>query len=346
MTMRSSLVLLAAYVSFGVAVSAAAADGVQIKLGERGLESLTYDGVEYVDPSGAGGFGFTGGGAALRGAAFETTPTATKVDGNTIVQTYPWGTLKAVYEANGEDLTCTATLQNTSGQALDGFRANVLQLNDRLVFRPGGGPHGSSVNMQWSYYFELNAGVSDGYNHATQQAPHVYWWVDYAAPFDKQAVKVMFADLTGTWDSGVNRIKTAAGDRWPVFVAGTSWEMPPPGKVEQQTVTVAIRFRRQDAALRPEADRLSMRVKQLEEPHAKPKPSPASAVSRLDEKRLLDPDWEKKQEPVDLDEPQAAAAKKEPELSPAKRAKLAQAERAAAHGAFEAALEKSLPSAD
>jgi len=63
MTMRSSLVLLTAYVSFGVAVSAAAADGVQIKLGERGLESLTYDGVEYVDPSGACRFGFTEGGS-------------------------------------------------------------------------------------------------------------------------------------------------------------------------------------------------------------------------------------------------------------------------------------------
>jgi hypothetical protein len=81
---------LAAAVAFGVAVSAAAADGVQIKLGERGLESLTYDGVEYVDPSGAGG------------AAFETKPTATKVDGNAVEQTYPWGTLTAVYEAKAE----------------------------------------------------------------------------------------------------------------------------------------------------------------------------------------------------------------------------------------------------
>jgi len=41
MTMRSLLVMLAAAVVLGVSSTAAAADGVQIKLGESGLESLT-----------------------------------------------------------------------------------------------------------------------------------------------------------------------------------------------------------------------------------------------------------------------------------------------------------------
>jgi hypothetical protein len=342
MNIRSSFILLAV----ALVLPATAADVVRIKLGERGLESLTYAGVEYVDPSGAGGLGFTGGGAVLRGAGgadFETTPTATQVDGDTILQTYPWGTLEAVYEAKDADLTCTATLRNTSGQVLDGFRANVLQLNDRLVFRPGGDPYGNGINMQWSHYFEFNAGARDGYNHMTQQAPHVYWWVDYAPPFDKQSVKVMFADLTGTWDTGVNRIKTDAGDRWPVFVAGTSWEMPPAGQVQERMVRVAIRFRKQDASLRPEVDRLYMRVKQLEAEQAKP--APKTAGPRLDDERLLDPDWEKKQAELDLDQPPAAAAEKQPVLSPAELAERLRAERAAAEKAFEAAYAQSLPSA-
>ena len=75
--MRHS-VWLAAAVALGIAAPATAADGVRIKLGARGLESLTYDGVEYVDPSGVGV------------AAFETKPTTTRVDGNTVEQTYPW----------------------------------------------------------------------------------------------------------------------------------------------------------------------------------------------------------------------------------------------------------------
>jgi hypothetical protein len=242
--------------------TALAADGVQIKVGRSGLQSLTYKGVEYVDSARAGGVGFTGAGAAPRAAKqddatlFAATPTSVTVDGTTVTQTYPWGTFVVAYEAQGADLSVTATLRNQSGKGLDGWRANVLQLNDRIVFRPGGDPHGNSINMQWSHYYELNAGLRKPYEHMTQQYPHVYWWVDYKAPFDKQSVKVMFADLTGTSDTGVNRIKTDHGDRWPVFVAASSWEMAPPGQVQQNTVKVAIRFRDQDPALRPAADQL------------------------------------------------------------------------------------------
>ncbi len=252
--------------------TALAKDLVAIKVGKTGLQSLTYKGVEYVDPTGAGAVGFTGAGAVPRPAkqedagVFVTTPTSVTVNGTTVTQTYPWGTFVVTYEAKGADLTVTATLRNESGKGLDGWRANVLQLNDRIVFRGGGDPHGNGINMQWSHYYELNANQRNVYQHSTQNYPHVYWWVDFAAPFDKQSVKIMFADLTGTWDTGVNRVKTDQGDRWPVFVAASSWEMAPPGRVQQNTVKVAIRFRDQDAQLRPLADQLYQKAQAAKGP--------------------------------------------------------------------------------
>jgi hypothetical protein len=329
---------------------ALAAEEVQIKVGESGLQSLIYKAVEYVDPAGAGALGFTGGGVGPRAAkkedtaVFVTTPVSVSVKETTVTQTYPWGTFVAAYEAKGADLTVTATLRNTSGKGLEGWRANVLQLNDRLVFRPGGDPHGNSIHMQWSHYFELNAGARDGYAHLTQQYPHVYWWVDSAAPFDKQAVKVMFANLTGTWDTGVNRVKTDRGDRWPVFVAATAWEMAPPGQVQQNTVKVAIRFRSQDPSLRPVVDELYMRAKGLEKAEQAGK-GPAKAPPRIDEERLLHPARERSQADIELDERPAAGAGNAPEQTPAQREARAKNEQAAAWAAFNAAYEKSMPSA-
>ncbi len=344
---------MAAMITAGLAWTAGAVvaeDLVAIKLGETGLQSLTYKGVEYVDPAGSGALGFTGAGALPRPAkqedagAFVTTPTSVTVDGTTVTQTYPWGTFAVAYEAKGADLTVTATLQNSSGKGLEGWRANVLQLNDRLVFRPGGDPHGNGIHMQWCHYYELNAGARDGYQHSTQNYPHVYWWVDFAAPFDRQAVKVMFADLTGTWDTGVNRVKTDRGDRWPVFVAAMPWEMAPPGQIQQNTVKVAIRFRDQDAALRAMVDKLYMRAKELEK--AEPaKPAQVSAPPRLDEARLLDPTREDSQVDIPLDEPSVDAAGKAPEQTSAELEAQAKLERAAAWAAFNAAYEQSMPSA-
>ena len=327
-----------------------AANEVQIKVGESGLQSLTYKGVEYVDPAGAGALGFTGAGVGPRAAkkedaaVFVTTPTSTKVDGTTVTQTYPWGTFVVAYEAKGADLTVTATLWNTAGKGLEGWRANVLQLNDRIVFRPGGDPHGFSLNMQWCHYFELNAGARDGYQHSSQNYPHVYWWVDYATPFDKQFVKVMFADLTGTWDTGVNRVKTDKGDRWPVFVAATAWEMAPPGQVQQNTIKVALRFRDQDAALRPLVNQLYQKAKGLEKAEAG-KPTPVSAQPRLDDEGSLDLKRAESKIDLDLDERPTAAAKPEAPTSPVELAARAKSEQAAAWAAFNAASEKSMPSA-
>ena len=347
-----------------------AEDLVRIKVSEAGLQSLTYRGVEYCDPGAAGAVGFTGAGAKPRAArqedavAFVTTPTSVKVDGTTVTQTYPWGTFVVAYEANGADLTVTATLRNTSGKGLEGWLANVLQLNDRLVFRPGGGPHGVSPNMQWCYYFELNAGARNEYQHSSQNYPHVYWWVDYAAPFDKQAVKVMFADLTGTWDTGVGRVKTDKGDRWPVFVAARAWEMAPPGKVQQNTVKVAIRFRDQDPELRPIVDKLYAQAKGAKKPEkaVRAEPARASLPPVLDEggpsdaaleplpaeleleERPLDDTLEPLPAELELEERPADAAGKAPGQSPELEAQ-ARLEQAAAWAAFNAAYQKSFPSA-
>ena len=346
---RQTSVLAAALVAW-VGVPARAADPLQIHVTEHGLQSLTYRGVEYVDPAGAGAVGFSGAGAGPRAAAkedaavFVTTPTSVAVAGTKVTQAYPWGTLVVAYEARGADLTVTATLRNTSGKGLQGWRANVLQLNDRIVFRPGGDPHGSSINMQWCHYYELNAGQRDGYKHLTQQYPHVYWWVDFAAPFDRQAVKVMFADLTGTWDTGVNRIKTDQGDRWPVFVAAMPWEMAPPGKVQGNTVKVAIRFRDQDPALRPLADKLYAQAQAM----SARKPAVEAPVKPLPSITLgfgEDGAGGETNLPAELDAVPADAATKATPPSPAALAAQAKLEQAAAWRAFATAYEQSMPSA-
>ena len=264
---KALLTAVFAWTACGVAL---AADLVQIKVGEKGLESLKYRGVEYCDPAGPGQVGFTGNGTSLGaakpedGGRFVTAPTAVSVKDNTVTQTYPWGTFVVAYGAKGADLTVTATLNNTSGAGLNGWKANVFQLNDRIVFRGGGGTFGFSPDMQWCYYYEQTAGAKAPYEHMTQQQPHVYWWVDRAAPFEALPVKVMFADLTGCWDTGVARVKTDGGDRWPVSVAATSWEMAPPGQVQADTRQMAIRFRDKvpdDAAL---VEKARARVKELE----------------------------------------------------------------------------------
>jgi len=231
-------------VSLGAAFTA---DIVAIKVSEKGLQSLQYRGVEYCDSRGAGEIGFTGSGTSLRGVkkddSFATTPTSVSVTGTTVTQTYPWGSLVVTYAVKGADLNVTATLRNNSGAGLEGWKVNVLQLNDRIVFRGGGGAFGFSPDMQWAYYYEHMGIAKDPYAHLTQQQPHVYWWVDRAAPFEALPVKVMFADLTGTWDTGVARLKTAGGDRWPVQVSANAWEMAPPGQLQTNTVQIAIRFR-------------------------------------------------------------------------------------------------------
>ncbi|MGD0090998.1 MAG: hypothetical protein ABSE73_13855 [Planctomycetota bacterium] len=66
-----------------------AADPVQIKVNEKGLQSLKYQGVEYCDPRGAGEVGFTGSGTSLHAVrsdatGFATTPTSVSVTGNTV----------------------------------------------------------------------------------------------------------------------------------------------------------------------------------------------------------------------------------------------------------------------
>ena len=123
---RVAVVLIAA-LAWAAGTALAAENLVRIKVGETGLQSLTYKGVEYIDPSGAGAVGFTGAGALPRAAnkaeaaVFVTTPTAVRVDGTTVTQTYPWGTLVVAYEAKGADLTVTATLRNSSGKGAGGL---------------------------------------------------------------------------------------------------------------------------------------------------------------------------------------------------------------------------------
>lgn len=265
---KAGLIGLLAWIVSGVAPAAGL---VQIKVGEKGLLSLTYRGVEYGDPAGPGAVGFTGSGAGLTAAKpeeaplFVTTPTAVTVKDNTVTQTYPWGAFVVAYEARGADLTVTATLSNTSAASLSGWKVNVFQLNDRLVFRGGGGTFGFSPDMQWCYYYEQTAGARSPYEHMTQQQPHVYWWIDRAAPFEAVPVKVMFTDLTGCWDTGVARVKTEGGDRWPVSVAATPWEMAPPGQVQSDTRRVAIRFRDKAPDDMPIVEKARARVKAVEQ---------------------------------------------------------------------------------
>ena len=245
-----------------------AADQVQIVVGEKGLQSLKYKDVEYCDPSGYGVLGFGGGGSnALpdygnvwapcvldpqkNKTAFSGTPASASVKGNTVTQTYPWGSLCATYTVKDADLYITATLTNTSDKPIGWWKASLLQFNNRLVFdaKPWGEvmPYGYTPNMHYDYRWAMWQDASNGYETWNFTDPHVYWWVDKAAPLDQAPVKVMFADLDPKWQTGVYHVKTDKGDRWPV--CGSSVNEDPgsnhspllPGRSE--TVRMVIRFR-------------------------------------------------------------------------------------------------------
>jgi hypothetical protein len=213
--------------------AAVAGDALRIAVTAQGLQSLTYQGVEYCDPSGAGIAGFTGGAAALLDAEkkpgqFADKPTSVSVNGTTVTQTYPWGALTVRYTVKGDDLDIHASLTNTSGMAMSSWLANLCQLNDRLTFDASG------KNMHWDYRKDRWGGGGDPYQHMNFADPHVYWWND-------GATKIIFADLDPTWDTGVQRIRTDGGDRWVVTAGGAA------------TVHVALRFRSVTANVLAEA---------------------------------------------------------------------------------------------
>ena len=215
--MRFGLLLL-------LATTTLAEDALKISVNEQGLQSLTYRGVEYGDATGAGRLGFTGGAAKLLDAEnqpgkFATTPTSATVQGTTVTQTYPWGQLTVRYTVKGDDLDIQATLTNTSAHAMSSmWLANLCQLNDRLKFDATG------KQMHWDYHKDRWGGGGDPYTHWNFADPHVYWWND-------GATKIIFVDLDPTWETGVQRLKTASGDRWVVTAGGAA------------TVRVALRFR-------------------------------------------------------------------------------------------------------
>ena len=249
------------WLSFGPAW---AADPLQIKLTEKGVVSLTYAGVEYCDPTDCGVLGFNDRppqsgnlwspcvlDAQKSNNPFSRVPTAAAVQGSTVTKTYPWGTLAATYTVKGADLYVTATITNASKTPMAWWKANLLQLNSRLVFdaRPHNDvfPFGYTPNMHWDYAWQMWWGQDNGYDTWNFTDPHVYWWVDKAAPFDKAPVKVMFADLDPKWQTGVYHVKTDHGDAWPVIGAtdgdpgGANTPSVAPGKSD--TVRVVIRFR-------------------------------------------------------------------------------------------------------
>ncbi|MCG3150737.1 MAG: hypothetical protein PCFJNLEI_04238 [Verrucomicrobiae bacterium] len=206
-----------------LATSVFADEALKITVSATGLQSLTYRGVEYCDPNGAGVLGFTGGAATMLDAEkkpgkFAEQPTSATVAGTTVTQTYPWGQLTVRYTVTGDDLKIEATLTNTSSQALSSWLGNLCQLNDRLKFDASG------QNMHWDYQKDRWGGGSNPYLHWNFADPHVYWWND-------GATKIIFVDLDPTWDTGVQRVKTPGGDRWVVTAGGAA------------TVNVALRFR-------------------------------------------------------------------------------------------------------
>ncbi len=240
-----------------------AAGQIGIKLTNNGLESLTYAGVEYCDPTGNGVLGFTGpvgdeGGnikapsvmdAQKSTAAFSPVPTSAVLQGNTITKTYPWGKLAATYTIKGADLYVTVTITNTSATPIGWWKANVLQFNSRLVFdgKPWDQvmPYGYTPKMHWDYQWAMWGGASNSYETWNFTDPHVYWWVDSAAPFDNAPVKIMFADLDPKWQTGVYHGKTDQGDAWPVEVAadGDPGGAPPVAPGQSDTAHIVIRFR-------------------------------------------------------------------------------------------------------
>ena len=244
---------------FVLCCGAVSAESLQIKLTDHGLTSLTYLGVEYCNPSGCGVLGFTGQqtshgnvwapavvDAQKKPDAFTPVPTAAVVKGSTVTLTYPWGALAATYTVKDADLYITATLTNTSQTPIGWWKANLLQLNSRLVFDKNAQmPYGYAPNMHWDYRWAMWGGGFDAYETWNFSDPHVYWWVDAAPPFETRLVTVFFADLDPKWQTGVNHVKTEAGDAWPVVGAADG----DPGGTQQiapgqsDTVHLVLRFR-------------------------------------------------------------------------------------------------------
>lgn len=178
--------------------------------------------------------------------AFRTVPITAAMQGDTVTKTYAWGALAASYIVQGADLYVTATITNTSTTPIGWWKANLLQLNSRLVFDSKATmPYGYTPNMHWDYRWAMWGGSSDGYETWNFADPHVYWWIDRALPFEKAPVKVMFADLDPKWQTGVYHVKTDHGDAWPVV---GSADGDPGGALlvasgQSDTAHVVIRFR-------------------------------------------------------------------------------------------------------
>jgi hypothetical protein len=207
----------------------AAAAAIRIAVTTNGLALLRYQDVEYVDPAGCGVLGFSGGPALLKDTngnltALTTVPTTTTVTGATVTMAYPWGALAATYTVMGSDLEVHTFLTNRSSVAIGGWRANLLQLNDRLRFDASG------EHMHWDYK-QARFGSGEPYEHWGFADPHVYWW-------DHGATRIFFVDLDPQWETGVYRRQTGDGDRWVAVAAGGA--VPPGGAGHAR---VALRFR-------------------------------------------------------------------------------------------------------
>lgn len=263
---KKLLELLLASALFCICGFAAQADEqkqVSIKVSEKGLESLKYDGVEYCEPSDCGVLGFnkrpgTEGDKVSPPCVLDTKkskepfsqePLSSAVTDSTVTKTYPWGTLVATYVVKGADLYVIATITNSSKIPIGWWKANLLQLNSRLVFdnKPWNAaiPYGYTPDMHWDYRYAMWGVECDQYATWNFSDPHVYWWVDRAAPFDKAPVRIMFADLDPKWQTGVYHVKTDKGDAWPVVGSadGDPGETVRLAPGQSDTVHIAIRFR-------------------------------------------------------------------------------------------------------
>jgi hypothetical protein len=227
----------AAAFAWGVAATLSSAAPLEIAVTEKGLQSLKWNGIEYVDPSGCGQVGFTGGPSGITDtnknrSPFAVTPSGASVRESTVTVSYPWGALSVTYGVKGADLDVRAVVTNTSPHAIAWWKANLFQLNSRLVFDESG------RNMHWDYHRDRFGGA-EPYAHWNFADPHVYWWND-------GGTKILFADLDPKWETGVYRVKTDAGDRWVAAVSsdgdanGTGAKVPPGGR---DTAHVALRFR-------------------------------------------------------------------------------------------------------
>jgi hypothetical protein len=237
-TFKARVVSVALLMAVAMGARAAAADEpLRIVVGKTGLTSLTYRGTEYCDPSGRGVAGFSGEPSRIQDSArnpdaFPTTPTSVDLQGSTLTLGYPWGRLQIEYTVQGADLDVRATLTNTSERAIGFWKANLLQLNDRLRFDATG------QNMHWDYQ-RARFGGAQPYSHWGFADPHVYWWND-------GGTKILFVDLDCKWSTGVHRLQTENGDRWVAAVSSASapesnQDVVPPGASD--SAHVAIRFR-------------------------------------------------------------------------------------------------------